>query len=389
MACSAVAAISIFVRIGASRITESVKMLADYNAHETIDVDDKSAPLSNWKQRAVECFDAQGKPNYLDSNGQLKDGIYLNMPNDLYHSLPALSSSGLKKFSKSPAHYFREYLSDICDKRTATQRKSFDAGSYSHELVLEPEGFYDRYFREVMESDYPRAIKTAEELRIALSERGLKTTGTKDVLANRLKEADPSAEILDVIVAENRNRQGVATQQTIDGVMETLYGGKLEIRGDIWEKAHRAEKTVRRHPQANTMFSNGLPEITFIARCPDTGLMLKCKFDWLRFDDDAVDLKTSQSAEPSEFNRFIRTYRYDLQESFYTYVASLLGVYLRDFIFVAVEFEQADICQPFRLTEKRKSYAKRDFDQLIQQFKKCKEEDYWPGYYENTVIELD
>jgi len=364
-------------------------VMDNLNAEYDIENPENLAPLSEWVERAIECFDENGAPNYLDGNGELKEGIYLNMPNDLYHSLPALSSSGLKKFSESPAHYYREYLSDIDDRRTASQRKSFDTGTYAHELVLEPEGFYDRYFREVMESDHPDALIKTDDLKHALHEAGEKTSGTKAQLAERLSRVKPNVKVLDTLIKQNRDKQGVAEEKEVEGVMQTVYGGKVEIRGEVWEKAHRAEQTVRMHPQANAMFSNGLPEVAFIARCPDTGLMLKCKFDWLRFDDEAIDLKTSQSTEPSEFNRFMKKFRYDLQESFYTYVASLVGVMLRDFIFVAVEFEKADICQPFRLSQRRKQYAKRDFDRLIEKFRQCKEADHWPGYYENTVIELD
>lgn len=364
-------------------------MLAEHDVIDNEYTNEDIAELSNWADEAIECFDAKGQPNYLDSNGELREGIYLNMPNDLYHSLPALSSSGLKKFSESPAHYYREYLSDVDDRRTASQRKHFDTGSYAHELVLEPEGFYDRYFREVMESDHPDALIKTDDLKHALNEVGEKTSGTKAQLAERLSRAKPNVKVLDTLIRENREKHGIAEQKEVEGVLQTVYGGKVEIRGDVWDKAHRAEHTVRCHPQANAMFSNGLPEVAFLARCPKTGLMLKCKFDWLRFDDEAIDLKTSQSTEPSEFKRFMRKFRYDLQESFYTYVASLIGVFLRDFIFVAVEFENADICQPFRLSERRKQYAKRDFDRLLPKFAECKEDSYWPGYYENQVIELD
>lgn len=345
--------------------------------------------FSQWFDRAVPAFDEQGEANYLNAAGELVEGIYLDLPNDIYHALPALSSSAAKEFAKSPAHYERKYLSDVCNRRTQAQADTFDGGSLGHELVLEPEGFLQRYFREVMPIEHPDALITADEIRAELKQRGLKTSGDKSEIAQRLHHAAPELKIFDLMIAENRNTQGEASEAVIDGVVKTLYGGKQEVRGQVWDKAHRAQRTVRSDPQTDLMFSYGKAEVTFIARCPQTGLLLKCKFDWLRFDDEAIDLKTTRSADPTEFNQQMKTLKYDLQEAFYTYVAALLGVQLRDFIFVAVEFETADIVQPYRLGQKRKKNAREQLNRILFSFAKCQAEGKWPGYYPGSIIELD
>lgn len=56
---------------------------------EAIFNEELAPKLSNWVEKAIEAFDANGEPNYVDSKGELIEGIYINMPNDLYHSLPA------------------------------------------------------------------------------------------------------------------------------------------------------------------------------------------------------------------------------------------------------------------------------------------------------------
>ena len=50
---------------------------------------------SNWQERALPAYDDEGVENFLDEDGELIEGIYLDMPNDVYHALPALSSSKL------------------------------------------------------------------------------------------------------------------------------------------------------------------------------------------------------------------------------------------------------------------------------------------------------
>ena len=133
---------------------------------------------SNWVEQASPSY-VNGVPTYLDAQGELIEGIYLDMPNDVYHALPALSSSKLKKFIDSPAHYYREYLSSITRKRTTAMQNTFDAGTHAHTLVLEPEGYYERYFRDVMPIDYPDALHTAVQIEAALVKLGLKKSGTK------------------------------------------------------------------------------------------------------------------------------------------------------------------------------------------------------------------
>lgn len=111
-------------------------------------------------------YDTAGNANFFDSNGDLVAGIYADMPNEVYHSLPATSSSQVKKYAKSPAHYKRAYVDKIDRKRTTkTTERTYDAGTYSHELILEPEGFYDRYFRLLNPSEHENSLHTTDELR--------------------------------------------------------------------------------------------------------------------------------------------------------------------------------------------------------------------------------
>mgnify|MGYP003659452477 CR=1 FL=1 len=118
-----------------------------------IDVNQDENVLSQWVNFAKPAYLPNGDPTYLDKSGELIEGIYTEMPNDVYHALDALSSSGLKTFFVCPAKYKRDYLSNITRKRTNAQMRTFDAGTYGHELCLEPHGFYERYFRDALPSD--------------------------------------------------------------------------------------------------------------------------------------------------------------------------------------------------------------------------------------------
>ncbi|MCI2285920.1 PD-(D/E)XK nuclease-like domain-containing protein [Colwellia sp. MSW7] len=341
--------------------------------------DNKENELSNWIERAKPSY-INGKPTYLDDAGEIIEGIYLDMPNDVYHALPALSSSKLKKFIDSPAHYYREYLSGITRKRTTAMQNTFDAGTHSHSLVLEPEGYYDRYFRDVMPIDYPDALHTAVQIEEQLVKLGLKKSGTKAEKIARLIAADPTAEVFEDIQQREYDKQGVKGTMVFEGEDVTTYGGKIPVDGQVWDDAHRAARTTRQHKEADAYISNGLPEVAIFHRCPKTNMMLKVKFDWLRFDDEAVDLKTTLSTRPEKFARQLNDLHYDGQQEFYKYVALLSGIEIKEFTFVATEYVHADICQPYNLPRTRSIRASEMVQTGLKEMAECQKTGVWYGW---------
>lgn len=384
--------------------------------------------LSNWFSRAVSAYDSKGQPNFLDALGELVEGIYIGVPNDVYHSLDALSSSGMKAFVESPALYKRDYLSSVNRARTLAQKRTFDAGSYGHELCLEPEGFQQRYFRDLVPSDCPDALHTVAQIDAALLKAGLSTSeGKADKLA-RLKASAPKidtsalftikeieaalesaglsktegkldkakrlcavnrfVEVFELLFEQNRKTQGASTVIQRGGEDVTTYGGKVPVDGVVWDDAHRVQRTVRSHREADAILQNGLPEVTIIARCPMTQMMLKVKFDWLGFDDTAADVKTTRDTKPSKFLNQIYDLKYHIQQEFYKYVASLAGIEIRRFSFVAVEYTKADICQPYELDQDDTLEAKLELKEALRRFVSCKQSGNWYGWSEHdcTIV---
>ena len=356
---------------------------------------------SNWKERAVGAYDSEGNPNYLDDQGELIAGIYLDMPNDVYHSLPALSSSKLKDFIKSPALYYRNYVSKVERKRTTAMKNTFDAGTHGHTLILEPQGYYNQFFRDLVPSDMPDALMTAGDIEAKLVELGLPKSGAKaqkisrlmDFIDNKVPTLDPkdpadaeliekalSVKIFDVERMKHLESFGAPAEGKWEGEDVITYGGKVPVDAVVWDDAHRVLKTTRDHDEADQYFQFGLPEVAIFARCPLTGMMLKVKFDWLRFDDMAVDMKTTLSVKPQKFLRQVEDLNYDIQESFYTYVANLQDIPVDKFIFVATEYVNMDACQPFELSSKRRKKAYTKMMSKLPELKECTETDRWYGY---------
>lgn len=165
---------------------------------------------------------------------------------------------------------------------------------------------------------------------------------------------------------------------------------KYVIDPIMYQDAHRACQTVRAHRSGNRLLQDGYPEVTMIAQDPMTGMWLKSKIDWLRFDLIAVDLKSARSAEPDNFRYQTLDLRYCLQEVFYRYVANLLDVDIQAFPFVCVEFAEMDACEVFELSERRKDKAFEALMKLLPELKSCLDDNFWYGYNaEQDTIVID
>ncbi|GGP71914.1 hypothetical protein GCM10009347_40910 [Shewanella algicola] len=369
-----------------------------------------------WHDLIQPAYDSSGKPNFLDSTGAVLEGLYTDMPNEVYHALDAHSSTGIKTFAKGRHHYFRQYLSDVCRLRTKQQEYTFDAGTYGHMLVLEPHNFHGNFMRNPTPEDFPdlKLIDTIPQLKEALANRGLAVSGSRAALISRLYNNDPTLPIFEVLrekaiceFLDQRYSNYLRTDVELDE-MATFYGIDTGLSRDakiksilalspsqpiwedlvakhvidhiVWDDAFRVEKSTRAHPKADWLLSDGFPELSIIARCPNTGLLLKIRFDWLRKDAIAVDLKTTLSTNPTKFAYQVRDLRYDLQQVFYTYVANLAGVPVEHFAFVATEYKDADNCEVFELAERKVQESKDDLFDYLEEFNEALSTGNWYGH---------
>ncbi|MBW8380885.1 PD-(D/E)XK nuclease-like domain-containing protein, partial [Salmonella enterica] len=68
----------------------------------------------------------------------------------------------------------------------------------------------------------------------------------------------------------------------------------------------------------------GNSEVSMFAECPETGLMLKCRFD--RLSDTLaypLDVKSCRDASERGFSNAFGQYKYHIQAAFYLYVLKL------------------------------------------------------------------
>ena len=191
--------------------------------------------------------------------------IIYELPADDYHSISALSKSGLDQLAKSPMHF--KHWTENRDKEAPTEAMRF--GTAVHMAVLEPQKFALQY---------------------------AKFTGDR-----RTKEGKAAfAEI------EESGRTPLNEEQwnSIQGVAES-------VEANLWWQQNT--KTLR-------------TEVSCFHRLND-GIDLKARMDGVT-DEFIVDIKTTQDASPAGFARSIASFRYHWQASFYRRFIDLPFVFI-------------------------------------------------------------
>lgn len=143
-----------------------------------------------------------------------------NMPSEQYHSVRALSKSGLDQFRKSPAH-FRSWQ-DGATKNESTPAMEF--GTAVHMAILEPHLFKDRYT---------------------------------------------------VFTGDRRTKDGKAAYEAV------LSSGRTPLNEEQWESITGAAAAVHAHPKAAVLIDKIRPEVSFFA---DWGTKVKARIDGLSDD---------------------------------------------------------------------------------------------------------
>lgn len=200
------------------------------------------------------------------------DGLYFDMPEEVYHTLPRLSASGIKDMRISPSIFWAKSWMNKDRERIETE--AMKIGSAFHKRILEgAEIFYEKYAPQFDAADVPDALRTNDDLKARLKELGQPVTGVKDVLIERLLSVQPDALIL----------------QVEEKKYEDLHAGKM-LLAPVWiKRIELAAAFINRHPELSKCFTGGHPEVTVL--WTDDGVQMKSRFDYLK-SKALVDLKT-------------------------------------------------------------------------------------------------
>lgn len=244
------------------------------------------------------------------------------MTDEEYFAHPALSKSELVHFARSPAHYKAPRK-----PWTEGQKRKLDIGSALHCAVLQPDRYSLRY--EVLPAEMTFQTKAGKAFRA---------------------EAE----------AENKTVLKWSDHQNIQGMADA----------------------IRHHPGAGQLVKAAGPvEEPVFWKDPKFGFEWKCKPDKVTANAIIVDLKTTDDARLSVFERTAWNLKYHWQAFIYLWGRSeATGITHSDFAFIVVERNMPHGVMVYFVPKGIIMQAAHEIDPLRRQYAKCLETDTWPCY---------
>lgn len=135
------------------------------------------------------------------------------------------------------------------------------------------------------------------------------------------------------------------------------------------------------HKLAMRLLSGGKPEVSAFATDAETGVLRRCRFDYLG-PAIGVDYKTTVDERPRSLaGRYgaVKKFGYDTQAAFYTDVAADLGHPLAEFAFI---FQRKTAPYPVTVVTLSPDSIDRARSQIaegLRMFRDCTESGHWPG----------
>ncbi|PPJ31877.1 hypothetical protein C5E45_32830 [Nocardia nova] len=174
-------------------------------------------------------------------------------------------------------------------------------------------------------------------------------------------------------------------------VAEIRAAGDIPLKPKDFEAVTAAAENLRNQPEAARILASGEPELSAWVRDPDTGVMIRARFDWMHWTgpDTAVigDVKKSNEPGPAEFIWSVDSYGYHRQQAWYQRVAALLGIRTA-FVFLVVccdpPYEPYVVELPPRAVE----LGDRDNARALEIYAKCLADDEWPTH-DPRIHEID
>lgn len=236
----------------------------------------------------------------------ITDGIYFGLPDDVYHAVPRLSSSGIQKISISPATFWRGSWLDP-DRPDPDEEATIWQliGRAYHTARLEPHLFEKTYCRECVKDECPPGtLFTATDMKKKLEDFGLKTTGTVLEQAERLADAGfPASQLWHLIVAQwEEDRQG-----------------RIKLPAKHYDQMIIDRDRIGLNSEISPLLSGGEAEVS-IFWTDEHGVKMKCRVDYLTRDHWA-DFKTFDNSRGKHLNQAladaVRYNRYYVQAPVY------------------------------------------------------------------------
>lgn len=245
----------------------------------------------------------------------------LDMTHQQYLEAPAINKSALDQVAKSPAHY-KAWLEE---PQEPTEAMVF--GTAAHRLILEPELFE-------------------------------RTTVVAPVVDRRTKVGK---ETWEAFCAQNV--------------------GKLVLTDEQSKALKRMSENWLTHPLCRGIQTHAQYEKSAFWKDPVTGLLCKARADIIHGSGMILDLKTTDSAIETEFQKSVAKWRYHVQAAWYVDgFKQAVGENFHSFLFIAMEKKAPFAISIFMADHEMIDIGRRLYRENLDLLASCLEADHFPAY---------
>lgn len=256
----------------------------------------------------------------------MNTGIFAGLSNAEYHSGAGISKSGLDLISRSPLHYYAAYLDPNRTPREETPAMAL--GTAIHSAVLEPEKF--------------------------------------------------AADYLLMPKLDRRTKDGKAAYE--DFTAQAEENGQTLISPDDYRACTTIAAQLRQNPAAAVLFENGKAEQSAFWTDRETGVLCKARPDWLRHGA-VLDVKSTDDASPSGFQRSVLKWRYHVQAAWYLDgIHQATGVPPGAFIFCVFEKAPPYAAAFYYADNDMLELGRREYRRCLRLYADCLNSGNWHGY---------
>lgn len=288
--------------------------------------------------------------------------IRFGQPDAAYRGASGISQSELKEVLRSPAHWAARYGPDASPTFPSI---AMIIGIALHCKLLEPELFDSEF---VDRSSLDKELNVAE-LKAALDDEGIE-----------YKKSSKKPELEALLYPEGK---------PVDK--------RTSLSGDDFAIVQGMAEATRAHPVAGNWFDPGRKNFRrgnelsmYVEASADTyGLPIKGRLDRLEKTENGwmiLDLKTTDDASPSAFQKKAYSMGYHIQCAFYIdLVKKVLDADSVEFIFCAMERRRPHGIALYKASEDMIELGRTQYKKALKELSFCKSRDLFPGYDSNII----
>lgn len=246
------------------------------------------------------------------------------MTNEEYHAHSAVGSSSLKHILRSPAHYLAYTKEDHAPTR------AMELGTAIHQAILEPNLFKDN----------------------AIVKPKFSGKGARDAEDQWLMS----------------------------------HADKLILKQDDMDIVDGILNSITHHALVSKLLAHGAAEESYFWIDEETGILCKCRPDYLREGHIIVDVKSTIDASPDGFPTQIARMKYHVSAAYYLDgVSAVIGQKFDDFLALAIEKESPYAMCVHRLDSGAIDAGRMLYKKALKSLARCRETNHYPAYAEKIV----